>query len=101
VRVGRIPLALNVYFLHRHGQSAGKRMLAIMIVRADGRRVDVGRVLALRATLPVVVSWIPIIGPLLALANVLYIFGRDQRCIHDYIADTRVVEVPPTFTGYW
>lgn len=37
------------------------------------------------------IGQIPYLGPAFGLANVLWIFGGERRCLHDYIADTLVV----------
>jgi uncharacterized RDD family membrane protein YckC len=95
------PLAWNGYLLHRYGQSVGKRILRIMVVRADGRRASVARLIGLRGLLQAVVWLVPVVGPLLAVADSLFIFSRDRRCIHDHLAGTAVIDVPPGFQGYW
>jgi len=41
----------------------------------------------------------PVIGVLLWFTDVLFIFGKSKRCLHDYIAETKVM-----FAGeeiYW
>jgi uncharacterized RDD family membrane protein YckC len=40
-----------------------------------------------------VVSLIPFVGAFLILIDLLSIFRSDQRCIHDWLAGTRVVAV--------
>ena len=39
------------------------------------------------------VSLIPYAGSFVALLDVLFIFRRDQRCIHDHLAGTVVVKI--------
>jgi len=31
--------------------------------------------------------------PLYAFVDVLFIFGVEQRCVHDYLAGTKVIEI--------
>jgi uncharacterized RDD family membrane protein YckC len=92
--VGVLALGLvifNLVLLHRNGQTIGKRLLSIKIVRTDGSPVTLLRIIFMR-WLPIgILGRIPLIGPLIALANVLFIFGNEKRCIHDYIADTIVI----------
>ena len=38
-------------------------------------------------------SAIPLVGPFLSLADALSIFGSQTRCIHDYMADTIVIDL--------
>ena len=75
--------------LHRHRWSLGKRILGIRIVRSDYSEISFGRLLGLRIVVPL------LIGGLLSCFSVidaLFIFGEKRRCLHDYIADTIVVE---------
>jgi uncharacterized RDD family membrane protein YckC len=48
----------------------------------------------LRSLLPIFVLFLPHVGPFLLIADVLLIFRSDRRCLHDFIADTRVVRRP-------
>lgn len=82
---------VNLYFLHRDGQTLGKKALKIRIVRTSDDRASLGRIFALRMLVPGVIGAVPIVGPFFSLADVLFIFGEQRRCIHDYFADTKVV----------
>lgn len=91
---GLFALAFTVYqlvLLYRHGQTVGKKMLGIRIVRSDGSRASFGRLLGLRYLVPGVISMLPVLGPIFSLINPLFIFAEDRRCLHDRIADTIVV----------
>jgi uncharacterized RDD family membrane protein YckC len=78
--------------LHRTGQTFGKKMVGVRIVRTDGSRASLGRIFGLRYLVPGVIGAIPLLGPLFSLVDPLLIFGEERRCIHDYIADTIVVD---------
>ncbi len=84
-------LIWNLMMLHRTGQTIGKRVMGVRIVRADGSRAGLGRIFLLRMLVPGLASAIPYIGAIFALANPLWIFGDQRRCLHDLIADTIVV----------
>jgi uncharacterized RDD family membrane protein YckC len=74
----------------REGQSLGKRMMNIRIVNYDDGLVpSAGRLLGLRY---IVNSFLGQFIPLYAFIDVMLIFGGERRCIHDYIAGTKVVE---------
>jgi uncharacterized RDD family membrane protein YckC len=84
---------VNCIFLHRYGQTLGKRALKIAIVRADGERVGLSRVLMMRALPISLIMMIPWFGKVGWLVDVLMIFGNDRRCLHDLVADTIVVDI--------
>ncbi len=79
----------------RRGQSLGKKVLGIRVVRSDGAPVDFISGVVLREWAPFAIGIIPGLGRFFALADALAIFGRQQRCLHDHIAKTRVVAVMP------
>jgi uncharacterized RDD family membrane protein YckC len=90
-------LGLEVYqwlLLTRQGQTIGKRLQGIRIVRYEGE-ANPGflNVVVLRRWLPILIAWIPYIGGFFILIDVLCIFGNERRCLHDMIAQTRVVVV--------
>ncbi|HJV23798.1 MAG TPA: RDD family protein [Holophagaceae bacterium] len=82
----------NLVWLHKYGQTIGKRMMKVRIVRNDATRAGLGRIFWLRMFLPGAIGAIPIVGPLFSLVNICFIFRDDRRCIHDLIADTVVVK---------
>jgi uncharacterized RDD family membrane protein YckC len=87
-------LALFIYtliLLAREGQTIGKRAIGIRIVRTDGERAGLGRLFWLRYFVPGLIGAVPYIGWIFSLANILWIFGEQRRCLHDHIADTMVV----------
>lgn len=88
--VGIIGLVIyQMYLLAKDGQTIGKRFSNIRIVMvADnsngGFMPNVGMRLVLNGIIALV--------PFYALVDILFIFREDQRCIHDMIAGTKVIE---------
>lgn len=81
------------YLLYANGQTLGKKLLGIKIVRSDGSRAGFWRIVGLRYFLPGLIGAIPLVGYVFSLADPLFIFGEAKRCLHDMIADTIVVDV--------
>ena len=81
----------QLYLLWKNGQTVGKKAMKIKIVRTDGSRASFPRLLFLRALVPGIVGYIPVLGPVLTLTDWLFIFGEPKRCVHDYLADTIVI----------
>jgi uncharacterized RDD family membrane protein YckC len=75
--------------LVREGQTLGKRAMNIRIVNySDGEIPSAGRLLGMRYFVNSLLGNIPFYSFL----DVLLIFGNERRCIHDYLAGTKVVE---------
>jgi uncharacterized RDD family membrane protein YckC len=66
------------------GQTFGKRMLGIRVVRADGNRVSTGQAWA-RAIVRLVA------GALCLIDYVPVFFTPERKCVHDMAAGTRVI----------
>jgi uncharacterized RDD family membrane protein YckC len=79
----------QIRWLSSYGQSIGKKVMNIKIVKIDTEENGglVPNVL-LRWFVNNIIGFIP----LYVLVDVLFIFREDQRCIHDMIAGTKVVE---------
>lgn len=91
VMLGALAFSIyQVFLLSMQGQTIGKKLMGIRIVRyTDGSNPGFFRSVLLRAWVPNVVSVIPLVG----LIDTLFIFGKERRCLHDYLAGTKVVEV--------
>lgn len=81
----------NCVLLRRTGQTLGKLALGIQIVRHDGTRASLPRLLFLRSGINTVLALIPLFGWACLLVNALMILGESRRCLHDRIAGTLVV----------
>jgi uncharacterized RDD family membrane protein YckC len=94
-----IIFVINLIWLYRYGQTIGKRMLSIKIVRSDGSRASLKRIMFLRLLPLSLLSWLLDIIEISVLADVLiwvdplFIFRKDRRCLHDIIADTIVIDL--------
>lgn len=81
----------NGKFLLNDGQTIGKKALGIKIVDLDGALPDVKQHLVKRYAVYFIPGQIPIIGQLFSMINILFVFGKEKRCVHDIVAGTKVV----------
>jgi len=88
-----IFLLLNGYLLTKHGQTLGKALLKIRIVRTNGNKVSAVRIIGLRYGLGMVSSAALLPALAYGVIDSLFIFRKSRRCLHDLIADTTVVNV--------
>lgn len=84
-------LILNGYLLATKGKTIGKVVVKTRIVDMNGHVPGFGKLLILRYLILGLVAQIPIFGILAEYVDVLFIFGKERRCIHDYIAGTWVI----------
>jgi len=85
-------IAINLYLLYRFGQTLGKKLVGIRIVKTDGSRAGLARIIFVRDLPFWIVALIPLIGALVSLADPLFIFGESRRCLHDRLAGTIVMK---------
>lgn len=96
-------LLLNGYTLWRNGQTLGKKIMGIAMVRAAATSNDhhaptsapLWQLIGVRALFfPLlfltVVPWIAA----LPIIDQLFIFGKKRRCLHDLAAGTVVIRLP-------
>jgi uncharacterized RDD family membrane protein YckC len=102
---GLLPDALQWFLIARSGQTLGKKALDMRIVTLDGEVVGFTRGVALRwwpayalsVASVLIATFLPAASLLRSLltmvvgADALFIFGSQKRCLHDFIAGTRVV----------
>ena len=91
-------LLVQIIMVSMRGQTIGKRLLGIRIVRfGDGSNPGFVRAWLLRSlgvgligTLAALI--LPMLGNVFSIVNYGFIFRADRRCLHDFIADTKVVK---------
>ena len=79
--------------LYQRGQTIGKRIMGIAIVTLDNQKPAFFPLIAQRYMSQWLIHMVPVIGPLLRLIDVLFIFRADKRCLHDHIAKTKVIDL--------
>ncbi len=87
-----VVFVLSIVWLHRYGQSVGKRILGLRIVRANGERAGLTRLFLLRELLPLLVFLVPWVGAGAYFLDRVVVLANPRRCLHDYLADTIVVD---------
>jgi len=85
-------LILNGVFLNNNGQTIGKKIMNIKIVSMERKQVGIIKLYTLRYLVFSFVNQIPAVGSLINLVNILFIFGKERRCLHDRIAGTCVIK---------
>ncbi len=91
-------LLVQIIMVSMRGQTIGKRLLGIRIVRfGDGSNPGFVRAWLLRSlgvgligTFAALI--LPMLGNVFSIVNYGFIFRADRRCLHDFIADTKVVK---------
>jgi uncharacterized RDD family membrane protein YckC len=92
---GLLALAVvQIWLISTRGQSIGKIVFGIRIVRVDGGRAGFVHGWLLRSFVPGFFGLLPFgLGFVYSIVDACFIFRADRRCIHDFIASTRVVKV--------
>ena len=85
-------IAINISSLKKSGQTLGKKAIGIKVVTSDGGLPSLSNHFLKRYAMYFLPGYVPLGGQLVSLINVLFIFGKEKRCIHDYVADTVVVD---------
>ena len=84
---------VQMVILVKHGQTIGKRALKIRIVRvSDESTPGFVKVVLLRIWVSSFISGIPYVGVIFWIVDGLFIFRDDRRCLHDLIANTKVIK---------
>ncbi len=84
---------INGRLLATRGQTVGKRLVGVRIVDANTREiVPVWKSFGLRVAVIQAIASLPPVGGIIALVDILFIFGERRRCLHDHLAGTLVIE---------
>jgi uncharacterized RDD family membrane protein YckC len=86
-------IAVHGYLLANRGQTIGKALLQMRIVRPDGSRASVQRLIGLRYGVGSIFAIVPVAAQIYGLLDAVLIFGARRRCLHDRIADTVVIKI--------
>lgn len=85
-----VTLVVQGYLLYYYSQTVGKHFMGTRIEHLDGTRADIKTIL-MRILPMSVIGIIPGVGQIITgLLNPIAIFGKEKRCLHDYIAKTKV-----------
>lgn len=83
---------INYRLLVTSGQTVGKKVLEIKIVDLNGNLPVFQPQLVIRYAVYMLPGQIPVVGQIFSFINILFIFTKEKRCIHDLVAKTRVVQ---------
>jgi uncharacterized RDD family membrane protein YckC len=86
-------LLLQAVPLIKRGQTLGKMACKIRIVRTDGSHPTAFRLLVLRYGPGYVAGSVPVLAIIYSLLDPLLIFRASRQCLHDSIADTKVIKL--------
>ncbi len=82
-----VGLSYSIYFIRKHDATPGKKMLGLRLVRADGVKLSVGRIVGRHFS-----EWVS--GMILLIGYIMAAFDKEQRrALHDHMCDTRVIDV--------
>jgi len=87
-----IFFAINYKLLLEQGQTLGKKLFSIKIVNIDNTLAS-RKQLINRYCFIFFPGYVPLIGKVFNILDMLLILGSERRCLHDLTADTRVIKV--------
>lgn len=86
-------MAIQWKSLNATGQTIGKKAAKTRIATMDGSKPPVWDIVFKRYGFVTVISMIPFLGVILTWIDILLIFKKDRRCLHDLVAGTQVLAV--------
>ena len=84
-------ILINGKLLISNGQTIGKKLLGIRIVDLNGDLPELKKHFIKRYAVFLIPGQVPVIGQIFSFINILFIFGKQKRCVHDLAAGTKVV----------
>lgn len=75
------------------GQTIGKLLFKLRIVRPDGSKPEAWRLLGLRYGVGIVMGLNAVVSMVYSLVDSLLIFRESRKCLHDTIAGTQVIKL--------
>ncbi len=87
---------INYKRLRDNGQTLGKEVLGVKIVNLQGELIPINQLIAKRLVPFWLFPLVPVVGGVLNIVNLLFIFGKPRRCIHDLIGGSQVIAINKT-----
>lgn len=88
-----IFFVINLNFIMKSGQTIGKKIVGIKMVDINNDEVNLTKNIIPRYAVYFLPAQIPLVGSVFSLINILFIFGAEKRCVHDFAGRTKVVKV--------
>lgn len=85
-------ICIHGYWLYNFGQTLGKKAMGIAISTMDYQVPAFNKIIALRYLPFRAAGVIPGLN-VLPIIDVLFIFRKDRRCLHDLLAGTQVIDI--------
>ncbi|MFT5702517.1 MAG: putative RDD family membrane protein YckC [Desulforhopalus sp.] len=83
---------LNGKLLISQGRTIGKKLFNIKIVSLNDELPTIKQIIIKRYIPYLGFPYIPFVGGILNMVNICCIFGKESRCLHDFIAKTKVIK---------
>jgi uncharacterized RDD family membrane protein YckC len=80
-----IGLSYEILFIRKFDATPGKLAMGMKLLRTDGSRLTVGRIIGRYFA-----NWVS--GLTIGIGYVIAAFDEEKRALHDYICDTRVIK---------
>jgi|CZKI01.1.fsa_nt_gi uncharacterized RDD family membrane protein YckC len=80
-----LAIAYACFFISRWDATPGKMVMGLKIVRSDGAKLSIGRIVGRYFA-----EWVS--GIILFIGYLMVIFDDERRALHDRICDTRVIK---------
>lgn len=91
---GVLVFGIQIFLLAARSQTVGKYMMQTQIVDFEtGQPADWIHTIILRIFVNGVLGAIPCVGFIYSMADILFVFRDDRRCIHDLLASTTVIDI--------
>lgn len=87
-----VLIGITIHLVHKNGQTIGKKVCGIKVVRSDFSRASLARIFWLRNVVNAIPGAIPYVGNVYNLVDLAFIFNERRQCLHDKIADTIVIK---------
>ena len=91
-------VCIHGYWLYNYGQTLGKKVMGIAISTMDYQVPAFNKVIALRYLPFRAAGVVPGLN-VLPIIDVLFIFRKDRRCLHDFLAGTQVIDIGGKFNS--